>query len=322
MSIEGAVPIKEAPSTISSLELSKKEFPELKWAVPDFIPEGITLLCGPPKVGKSFMVLDILYNIATGGKVFNEIPVTQGEALYLALEDSPRRLQEREKLIRKVADATPHLHYSTNWNRIGEGFEQNLEDWLDKHPDTRLVAVDTLAKIRSLNGRGKESYLSDYSVGNALQHIAHKFNVALVVVHHTRKAGADDPVDEASGTLGLTGSFDGVMILKKARGQCDGTLFVTGRDIEEENEWAMNWNPDTRIWEFLGDANVYKISGQRREILDLLINEGPMKPVDIARILKKDYQTIRQTLYRMLDGEQVGRNEKTKQYYPLDNTKY
>jgi hypothetical protein len=322
MSLQGAVPIKKAPSTISSLELSKREFPELKWAVPDFIPEGISLLCGPPKVGKSFLMLDILYGVATGGVVFNQIKVQQGEALYLALEDSPRRLQEREKLIRKLAEATPNLHYATDWNRIGEGFEQNLENWLEEHPDTRIVVIDTLAKIRSLNGRSKESYLSDYSVGNALQHIAHKFNVAIVVVHHTRKAGSDDPVDEASGTLGLAGSFDGVMILKKARGQCDGTLFVTGRDIPEENEWAMNWNSETRIWEFLGDANIFKISDQRKDILDLLINEGPMKPTDIARTLKKDYETIRQTLYRMLDKEQVGRNKHTKEYYALDNTKY
>lgn len=83
----------------------------------------------------------------------------------------------------------------------------------------------------------------------------------------------------------------------------------------------MSWNPDTRIWEFLGDANVFKISGQRREVIDFLIHDGPKSGPEIARILKKDYESFRQTLYRMEEAEQIGKNQKNHKYYALDNYK-
>jgi len=224
--------------------------------------------------------------------------------LYLALEDNPRRLQGR---LRKVlaGEKPPHdLVLTDRWPRLGEGGLEAIEAWLISHPDARLVIVDTLEKIRP-KGAGRNVYREDYEAVEPLLSLAARYNVAVLVVHHLRKGSADDPLDEVSGSHGLTGGVDGVLVLKRERGRADAFLFVTGRDIEQEREVALSWDAATAAWRIAGDAEEYRGSKERAEIGECLRSaQGPMGPKEVSDALGKEYNATKQLLWKMSnDGD-------------------
>lgn len=134
---------------------------------------------------------------------------------------------------------------ATEWPKIGEGFEEALREWLDEHPGARLVVVDTLKKVRPQSSPNRSLYEVDYEALEPLLPIAAEYGVAIVIVHHARKTPGDgDVLDEVSGSTGLTGGVDGILVLKRERGKHDATLFTTGRDVEEDQELALRWNND------------------------------------------------------------------------------
>jgi len=142
------------------------------------------------------------------------------------------------------------------------------------------------------------------SVGGALQSLANQFRVSILVVHHTRKSEADDPLDEVSGSTGVTGSADAVMVLKRGRGQADGTLTLAGRDIEEQ-ELALKFRPEEGAWELLGNAVEYAKSQERLEIINLLREHGPKNPKELAELVGKKYNTIKCLLLKMAKDQEV-----------------
>ena len=141
-----AEPPPPPPRTLSAPELMRKEFAPIRWAVPGLITEGVTLLSGRPKMGKSWICLDLGIAVASGGLVMGAIPVESGDVLYCALEDGQRRLQERLKRLLPYEPAPPRLHFATNWERLNEGGIDALEEWRIAHPNTRLIILDTYAK--------------------------------------------------------------------------------------------------------------------------------------------------------------------------------
>jgi hypothetical protein len=130
-------------------ELMAATFPAARFAVPDLIPDGLTFFAGAPKLGKSWMALGLGIAIASGGRALGTIDVEGAAVLYLALEDSPRRLQERLALV--LADEEPPggLTFETAWPRMGNGGSETIEAWIGEHPDARLVVVDVLTRIRA-----------------------------------------------------------------------------------------------------------------------------------------------------------------------------
>jgi len=230
--------VKFKNKTSTAVELCQKEFKEMLWAIKGIIPEGLTLLCGKPKLGKSWFSLNLALAVVSGGKAFDYVDVERGSVLYLALEDSERRLKNRLKKILGNNPPPENFHYAINWGKIDKGGVENLEDWIGKHPDTRVVVIDTLAQIRPEKS-GKDLYLADYNTISKIKKVADRFQVAVIVIHHLRKSVADDPFDQVSGTLGQTGAADTVMILQRSRGSTDAELKITGRDVEEA-EYAMN----------------------------------------------------------------------------------
>jgi len=295
---------RDEPELTNAADLMAMKFPPIKWVVPGFIPEGLTFLCGAPKIGKSWMALGLGLEVASGGKAFGEIECQAGGVLYLALEDNLRRLQSRLQHM-GVASAPAALTLTTTWPTVDEDCVGKLEDWIDANPDARMIVVDVFAKIRSAKGGNKPQYDVDYKDVTSLQRLAINRGVAIIVVHHTRKMESDDPFDAVSGTRGLTGSADSTFVLTRASGQAKPALYGRGRDIEEI-ERAMEFDGATGRWSIAGPVVELASSPERQAILDLLREVGgPMQLADIAERLKKERANVNQMLKRLIENGTV-----------------
>lgn len=240
------------PGTVQ--ELMAKSFAPPRWAIEDLLPEGLVIFAGAPKMGKSFMALDIALAVSRGDKVLGDYQASKGQALYAALEDSERRLQSRLTAIAEEEKTTgnDNFYYLTDVPGMAVGGLAILDRWLTAHPDCRLVIIDTLAKFVPSSEKGANAYHADYTVASALQNLALRHKIALLMVHHVRKQKAEDIFDEVSGSNGYTGAADAIWVLKRNRTETHGTLTVTGRDIDEA-KFAAEFDKESCRWSLLGD---------------------------------------------------------------------
>ena len=245
---------------ISARDLCAMRFAPLKFVVPKIIPEGLTILAGRPKIGKSWLVLllgTVLANgVAALGLDYGPGLPLKGSVLYLGLEDGKRRLQRRmTKLIGAQPENWPEqLDLKTDWRRLDNGGLDDIRAWHDsakaKGRTPVLVVVDTLAKVRAPGNSKTSPYQNDHDALAGLQKLAEELGLAIVVNHHDRKMDAEDVFDTVSGTLGLTGAVDTILVLaRKAQGT---TLHIRGRDIEDETALALQFNKETCRWSVLG----------------------------------------------------------------------
>jgi hypothetical protein len=289
------------PAVCTAAELMTRDFAEMRWAVPDILPEGGTILAGRPKTGKSWLTLGLAVAVAAGVPALGGIEVAQGEVLYLALEDGPRRLRRRlEKVLGARGLAAPQgLHLATGWPRSGEGGLQRIDEWLHAHPAARLVIVDTLARIRDRRSEAGNLYEEDYLALARLKDLGDRYACAVVVVHHTRKGAAEDPLESIHGTLGLTGAADCVLVLKRAR-QCDeARLFVTGRDVDE-HEVLLVWERTRCVWSRNDSSD--GLTREQRAVITAMQQAGrPMTCLDLVPLVHKSKDALKQLLRRMAD---------------------
>jgi hypothetical protein len=294
---------QHTPTIFSLQDLLSWELPPVRWAIPDILPEGLTLLAGKPKLGKSWLALSTALAIAAGGVALGTQPVTRGEVLYLALEDNARRLQARSKqLLTSMTGVPQGIDFALAWPRLDAGGVDCLETYLQAHPDVRLVVIDTWAKIAPrANNRSCSQYAGDYEALTPLKALADTYHVSILAVHHLRKMGSSDVLDEITGSIGITGAVDGTLILKRERGRQDATLFVTGRDVEQEQHLALSFDPATALWKLEGNAEEVSRTRERQEILHLLKEHMPdgLCPREIAEALDKNYHTTRSLLRKM-----------------------
>jgi RecA-family ATPase len=230
--------------------LDAQEFPPLAYAVPEVIPEGSVLLVGPPKIGKSWLVLSIALAAAGGGKALG-IEIPKRPVLYLALEDGDRRLQDRCRRLLAGEKIPPEFKYLT---RVEPGrIVDTIGAWIRWHKEPPpLVILDTLGRVLPPTQLGESSYQRDYRVGSALRRIVDSIpGMTLLVNHHDRKASAEDFVDAVSGTHGLAGAADTIVVLSRDRQETAGLLKVTGRDVAE-GEYAVRFK-DGAVWELDGN---------------------------------------------------------------------
>ncbi len=253
--------------TISMSELYENIYDRKPPIIDGLLYRGTYLFVGAPKVGKSFFMLQLAYHISTGTRLWN-YPVNKGTVLYLALEDDYRRLQER--LYRMFGtDNTPDLHFSVTAHQLGKGLNEQLQGFINEHPDTNLIIIDTLQKVREVDGESF-SYASDYDIITQLKQFADSYKVCLLLVHHTRKQKSDDTFDMISGTNGLLGAADGAFLLRKEKRNSNrATLEVSGRDQQDQkivlvrNEERLSWDfesAEMELWKSPPDPLLEKIA--------------------------------------------------------------
>lgn len=231
--------------TIDADTLLSTPLPVTKFIVEGLLPEGLHILAGSPKVGKSWLALWICFQVSKGGPVWG-LTTTPGTVLYLCLEDSYTRIQNR--LFQLTDDAPNTLHFANLSGSIGDGLENQITAFLSEHPDTNLVVIDTLQKIRDIIP-DKNSYASDYRDLSSLKNLAESHHIAILLVHHLRKMKDDDPMNMISGTTGLSGAADSNFVLKrKDRNSPQAELHCTGRDIESR-VLELCFRKETRTWE-------------------------------------------------------------------------
>lgn len=289
----------------SAAELMATTFPPPRWAVPGVVAEGVNLLAGAPKLGKSWLSLNLAVSVATGGKALGSIDVDAGDVLYLALEDTGRRLQDRLSKV-LAGDLPPdRLRFETECETLGAGGAERIDRWCQRHPGARLVVIDTLAKVKPITTDRSSVYAADYHAVGLIKAVADAHGVPVVVVHHTRKMAADDFLDTVSGSQGIAGAADAVLVLARSRGAAGAVLKITGRDVEEA-EHALDFEPRSGTWRMLaGPASDYAMGDTRRSILHLLRDDQPRTPKAIALELALSEATVRQTCRRMFDDDQI-----------------
>ena len=294
------------PITHTGNELRHKVFPPVRWAIPEMLAEGVTLFGGREKMGKSWLALGLCIATATGGYALGKVPVEQGESLYISLEDNERRLQDRVKTLTDEDTDLGMLHYADGWLRSDEGGTEQLDMFLTERPDTRLVVVDTLKKIRPYTSGRRNMYDVDYEAIEPFVGLASQHNVAIVLVHHlNQNPDPADPYDAFSGSSGLTAAVEGIFLLTRERGQADGYLTVDGKDIKDRQELALGWDANVCTWTIQGDAEQYKLSKARQEILHVVeMTDEPVTPTYVADALGKNFNAVKKTMWEMSrDGQ-------------------
>jgi DNA-binding Lrp family transcriptional regulator len=292
---------RQRPVKMTNAEdLQMMTFNPIKFVVPGIFVEGLTLFAGKPKIGKSWLILHAAIAVARGGFTLGEIHCLEGDVLYCALEDNERRMQARmTKLLGATQQPWPkRLTFCHELPRLGAGGADVIRDWIVSHPQARMVAIDPLAMIRALKKLDESSYQSDYLALIELRKLANEHGIALPVVHHLRKAEADDPFDTISGTLGLTGAVDSMLVLKRdAYGGY--ILHGKGRDLLEV-EKAMSFDRNACTWRIEGDAAPVRRSSERTAILTAITEASePIGPGDIADATGMKATNVRQLLGKL-----------------------
>ena len=236
--------------TMTAEQLQSAPYSPVPFLVEELIPEGLHILAGAPKIGKSWLALWLCLCVSQGQPLWN-FATTQGEALYLSLEDSFQRIQTR--LFDLTEDAPLTLHFAIMADTLKHGLEQQIEQFLIEHPDTKLVVIDTLQRVRSTGG-DSNLYANDYQDVGLLKQLADKYHIAILLIHHLRKLHDDDPMNMISGSTGLSGAADSAFVLQKnARSANAASLHCTGRDIPDRT-LKLELGEDDHVWKLLEDS--------------------------------------------------------------------
>ena len=234
---------EKLPKTISAEELLSTPLPPVKWIIPDLLPAGLALFAGPSKAGKSWLTLWLCLQVAQGKPMWGR-EIEPHTVLYLSLEDTFNRLQKRLLQLVGSEEAPERLVMQTECGSIGQGLEEQLTSFLYQHPDTGLIVIDTLQKVRS-SDQNNSMYASDYKEISALKALADKYNVCTLLIHHLRKQAADDPFQQIAGSNGLMGASDTSWVMQRKRMSQTADILLTGRDMDDR---TLHLREENCIW--------------------------------------------------------------------------
>ena len=247
---KGANSLKKQTLTVIDGEtLMDARLAPTRFCVDTLLPQGLSILAGAPKLGKSWLVLDLCVKVAKGEDFLGQ-KTHKGTTLYLCLEDSLRRIQER--LCNITDDVPGNVFFATQAGTMAEGLEEQIRDFAGEHPALSLVVIDTFHLIRRTDT--EVSYANDYEEVRAVKRLADSLGIAILLVHHLRKMGDSDPLNKISGSTGISGATDAVFILDKSRRSADtATLCCTGRDIPYR-EMELRLGKEIHTWEAVSDS--------------------------------------------------------------------
>jgi hypothetical protein len=280
------------------------KFDPIRWIVPGYVPEGFSVLAGRQKLGKTWLAIDWALATATGGVAMGGVSVESGDVLYVDMENGERRIQRRIQALYPSEQDIPdlgRLDWMTDAPALDKGFIDALDDWRRAVDNPRLVIIDVLQRIKPAGNIARNAYENDYSTWAPLQRWATDHGIAVVGLHHTKKGGADDPLEALSGSNGLSACADTTLVLDKDSNGI--TLYVRGRDVDEK-ESAMRFTAGA--WMVSGDAAEVQRSDERTAILDALAEaDEPMSPTDLAAVTRMPNGNIRQLLFKMANAGEI-----------------
>ena len=245
--------------------LMDMQFPKSRFCIQSLLPQGVSILGGAPKIGKSWMVLNWCVRIAKGESVWN-LPTEKGTVLYLCLEDSLARIQDR---LNCITDEVPsNLYVATKSESIETGLLQQIQNFIITCTDTILIVIDTFQMIR--NSSSELSYANDYNEIGKLKQYADEMDISILLVHHLRKQGDSEPLNKLSGTTGISGAVDAVFVLDKdKRNENKANLLCTGRDIELR-EFQLSFNKENCTWDLINDSLENPVPTLPIEMIDFI----------------------------------------------------
>lgn len=297
-------------------------YPEPRWAVHGLLSEGLNILAGAPKQGKSMLSLNLALTVAGGGKALSDRKVTQGDVLYLSLEDKMRRIRDRARLMLTGLsgttrdDAIGRLQVVTAWERLDRGGLMQLDLWVRSRKQPGLIIVDVWNRFAPKARHAVNAYSQDADAMALLKALADHHGVPILVVHHTRKlpngGEVDDFISEISGTLGLAGTADGIMALIRTRGESQATLHFTGRD-QGEGQLVVEFDRESLTWKSLGTAKEYATGPLQRKVLDHLRAcgaDGATCP-EVASAIGQKPDAIRPVLHKLKTAGAVAQRGNT-----------
>ena len=308
--VSGAVKGKKSAKDLlrDAADIADLNLPPMQWLVPGIFPEsGLVILCGPPKIGKSWILLDSALSIINGGPWLGrrDIVARKGAILALFLEDGTRRLNTR---LNKFREEDPNcivpglFSIATEWPTLDEGGIPALEEWIaDKKQSARAIIIDTWTRFRGRTDSKSDAYQTDVQALAPLQALAMKHNIIIILCHHMRKThDKGDAFAGISGSWGLGGTADAMLLLERGRNADTGKLKITGRDIEEQ---ALGLRFCAGMWTLEGEAHEVDLSDLRRDIIAAVKAYPGIRPKAIAEAIARSESTVRVTIRRMVEQE-------------------
>jgi hypothetical protein len=308
---------------LSLEEIMAMDIPPSKWIVKNYIPEGLTLIAGPSKAGKSWLMYQLAIATATpnnNGMWLGSLPIlNNGHVLYLALEDSIRRIQDRVNLLCQTSLRPSKIRCVIETPKLDTGGLSKIRHWIETTPESRLVIIDVWEKFVSHKSSSKNAYQEDYENLEPLKKLAKDYRISIVIVDHKNKSNSADILDTIQNSVGKQGVPDGLIILKRLRKEKTGSLYRTGKDYDEDDEMAIKFDLTGGVgWSLIGNADEHQLTEQRKAIIELLESTNePMSPKQIAENLEIKPDYIRKTLRRLIDTgmiKQFGRGQYIVQY--------
>jgi len=306
----GASTAYQTPTTATTL--LAKTFAPLRCFVDEILAEGMTILGGKPKKGKSYLALDMSLSIAVGRQAFMKFPTEKAQVLYVSLEDGERRLQRRLRAIQPNITTPQGLDFLYTFPRLGDGALEALQHYAQTY---QVIIIDVIGRILPAQTPARKS-LSEYQemsdVLSPIQQLAMEKNVAILIIDHLRKASVEDDGDAIMGTQSKLGSADHALIYGRKGEEKDGVLKVFGRDLEED-KFVLSM-VDGHL-EFLGRGELYEVDSEQNKIISLLEEEH--RPMAIPEIMKAmgingdaHYKRFRVLMHRLYAEDRVGRTKR------------
>ena len=303
----------EILKTRTAKEIQEMDIPPINWIVKDLLPEGLALLAGRPKIGKSWLASQLALETSLGTQAMENFETQKSKVLYISLEDNYRRLKDRINILMEDKEAPDNLMFldSSEFNRFHLEGLQLIKQAIEEDDYLDLIIIDTLGNAISKDKRKFGlSFQEEYDFMSELQSVAMENQLCILLIHHTRKTGADSVFDEIVGTSGMTAAPDTLLILKN---HPEGhILHITGRDVKEEN-YLLSQDEDTHKW-MVVDKNITVASTvERQEILNLFNgdNSTEFKVNEISAKLNKSRVSVSQLVRKMLLADEIIKGTKT-----------